>query len=368
MPRIIDRYLLRELATSVAGTAVVLLVITVGGTFADVINRVAAGKVPASVMFPVLGLRVLDVLSVLLPVALFLGVMMALSRMYRDSEMHVLGAAGMGARGLLAPAAMLALPVALLAGLVSLWWGPWAVRTADAMVSDANRSVIAAGLEPGRFVELPGAAGVIFVDSMSHKGTELGRLFIARQRTTAEGVQRVDVVTAAGAQLYHGSDASGRYLALRDGHRYEGRLAGADWKRMRFARNEIAISTPGADSARKDDLHALSSLRLLQARDIEAHAELVWRIGTPLAVLVLALLAVALSHQAPREARYGRLLLAVLVYLLYSNLLAIVLAAVRQGRWPAWLGPWWVHLGVALLAAWIIWRQYRVPRITGARA
>lgn len=360
MLQIIDRYLLRELALSVAATALVLLVITTGGTFADVLRKVALGRLPGTVMFPVLGLRVFDAFSVLLPLALFLGVMMALSRLYRDSEMQVLAAAGMGAAGLLRPAAMLAIPLALLAAVVSLWLGPAAVREADAMVKVANRSVIAVGLEPGRFVELPGHAGVIFVDSMNSKGTRLGRVFIENERESGDGPARLDIVTAASGRLYHGSEESGRYLALSDGHRFEGRLGLDDWKRMTFERNEIALTTPTADDGGSDTDHGKSSLALMRAGDLAARAELAWRISVPISVLVLTLLAVALSRQTPREARYGRLLIAILVYLLYANVLALVRAGIVQGRLPPWLGLWWVHLLVAGVAAWIVWRQYRV--------
>lgn len=366
MLQIIDRYLMRELALNVGATALVLLIITVGGTFADVLHRVALGRVPGTVLFPVLGLRVLDAMSVLLPVALFLGAMSALSRLYRDSEMHVLGAAGMGAAGLLRPAAMLALPVALLAGVISLWLGPLAVRTADAMVADANRSVIAAGLEPGQFVELPGHAGVIFVGAMSDGGTRLSQVFIESESDTGSGPTRIDIVTAARGYLHYGSEKSGRFLVLEDGHRYEGYLGQDNWKRMRFERNEVAINLPTGAVDDDSDSHAMPTLDLLGASGPEVHAELAWRLSVPVSVLVLALLAVALSRQKPREARYGRLLIAVLVYLLYANVLAIVRAGLVQGRVPPWLGLWWVHLLVVLLGAWIIWRQYRVPSLRAA--
>lgn len=358
MLRIIDRYLLRELALGVGATAVVLLLITTGGTFADVLNKVATGRLPGNVMFPVLGLRILDAMTVLLPVALFLGVLLGLSRLYRDAEMHVLGAAGMGPRGLLRPAALLAIPLALAVGLLSLWLGPAAVRTANSMVADANRSVIAAGLEPGRFVELPGHAGVIFVDSMNRDGTRLGRVFVESERLRADGTTTLDLVTAARGEL--SADSGQRYLALEDGYRFEGRLDQDDWRRMHYARNEIALSTPTDEDDRSDPAHALPSRVLWTSVEPAQRAELAWRIGAPVAVLVLALLALPLSRQSPREPRYGRLLLAVLAYLLYSNLLALLRSGIGSGVVPAWIGLWPAHLAFALAAGWMLWRQYRV--------
>jgi lipopolysaccharide export system permease protein len=103
MLSILDRYFLRELGQTVVATTIVLLAIITGTTFAKVLQQVAAGSFPASVMFQVLGLRTLDGLTNLLPLAGFLGTLMALGRMYRESEMHVLSSAGMGPAGLLRP-------------------------------------------------------------------------------------------------------------------------------------------------------------------------------------------------------------------------------------------------------------------------
>src|SRR5699024_1869513 len=125
------------------------------------------------VMFAVLGLRMVSALTALLPLALFLGVLVALGRMYHDSEMHVLAASGMGRRGIVRPTAMLALPVAVVIALVSLWLGPWATRTSNTLIVTANHSVIAAGLEAGRFTELPGRGGTMFVADMNRDGTRL---------------------------------------------------------------------------------------------------------------------------------------------------------------------------------------------------
>src|SRR6185437_14176379 len=213
MPRlsILDRYLLRELLAGTLAATAVLLVIFTGGTFADILNKVASGRLPGDIMFEVLGLHLVDTLSALLP----------MGRMYRDSEMHVLFTSGFGPRGMLRPASMLAVGAAFLIALISLWLGPWATRTADAEVERANRSVIAAGLEPGRFTELPGKGGILFVDTMNPDGTRLGKLFVESERPGKDDgktVTEVDVITATHGQLYHEGTADNRFIALFDGH------------------------------------------------------------------------------------------------------------------------------------------------------
>jgi len=72
----------------------VLLAIMAGTSFAHVLQQVANGSFPASVMFQVLGLNMLDGLTTLLPLSAFLGVLNGLGRMYRESEMPVLASSG----------------------------------------------------------------------------------------------------------------------------------------------------------------------------------------------------------------------------------------------------------------------------------
>src|SRR3546814_13048691 len=94
--------------------------------------------------------------------------------------MPVLTAIGVGPRRLLRPLMMLVLPVVVVIALCSLWLGPWARDYARDMVESGNRSLLVAGLEPGRFIELPGGGGVVYVGSMSNDGTRLSRVFVYR--------------------------------------------------------------------------------------------------------------------------------------------------------------------------------------------
>ena len=372
MLRIIDRYLLRELAFGFLATAAVLLVVTLGGTIADILNKVARGRLPANVMFELLGLRTLDAMTVLLPVAIFLGTLLAYGRIWRDSEMAVLQSAGLPLSGLLRPLALLAVPVTLVLGLVSFWLGPAAVRLSYSLVEEANRSMVVAGLEPGRFVELPGrGAGVIFVGDMSMNGTKFSRMFVESERVDGEDT-RIDVITAEHGELKHESDNQGRYLALTDGFRVEGRIGHDDFRLLRFKGNDVALAANESDTTADNVKRAAPTGDLIGSNDPVQRAELHWRLSAPLSALVLALLALPLSRSSPRESRYGSLLIAVLCYLIYSNCLALSRTWIATGKLSPGFGMWWVYVPTALIAAYLIWRGERVrkpvarPVATGA--
>jgi len=363
---ILDRYLLRELLIGTLAATAVLLVIFTGGTFADILNKVASGRLPGEIMFEVLGLHVVDTLSALLPMAMFLGMLLALGRMYRDSEMYVLSTSGFGPRGLLRPAALLAVGSAVVIGLISLWLGPLATRTADAEVERANRSVIAAGLEAGRFTELPGKGGILFVDSMSPDGTKLGKLFVASERPGTDNgkpVTQLDVITATHGELYHEGTADNRFIALFDGHRFDDHLGHDNWRLMKFARNDLSLSTPDNNGDEDDPEHSRATSLLVGDKDPAARAELQWRIGAPFAALVLGLLALPMARQNTRSSTLGRLLIAVLAYLVFANLLILARTFIAQGKAPAALGMWWVLIPVFVFSAWLFARQYAVRRV-----
>lgn len=363
MLSILDRYFLRELGQTMVATAIVLVTVLAGSSFARVLQQVANGSFPASVMFQVLGLNMLDGLSNLLPLSGYVGALWAMGRMYRESEMHVLASSGMGARGVFRPVAMLAVLIALAVGLVSLWLGPWAARSSAALIDAANRSVIAAGLDAGRFTELPGKDGVIFVDTLSRDGSQLGKTFIATERKGSDGVSRLRLITGASGQLYQESDGKGRFLGLRDGWQYELPLGADNWRRIRYERNDASLTSVQAGDADSDPVHNLDTLALARTDSSEARAELAWRISSPVMALVLMMLSLPLARQNPREARYGRLLLAVLAFFLYQNLMALCNGQISKGHWHSSAPMWAVSALAFAIGAWLFRSQYQPRRV-----
>jgi lipopolysaccharide export system permease protein len=362
MLRIIDRYLLRELAFGCFASAVVLLVVTLGGTVTDVLTKVARGRLPGNLVFEILGLRTLDALTVLVPLALFIGVLLAYGRLWRDNEMAVLQGAGMPSTDLLRPLAWIVAPVMLMVGLISFWLAPAAIRLSHSLVEEANRSLVVAGLEAGRFVQLPGRGGVIYVGAMNEGGSKFERMFVETERPDGEDM-RIDVITAERGELRHESDGEGRFLALQDGFRVEGRIGYDDFRLLRFKGNDIALAENDSDDTPEALKRAAPLPELLAGNEPLQRAEVHWRLAAPLSVAILAVLAVPLSRSRPREARYAGILVALLCYLIYLGWLGIARSLIEQGKVPAFVGLWWVHLPAAAVAIWLFVRSDRLPQV-----
>lgn len=352
---LIERHLLRQFAASIAAVTVVLLLVALGGLFADLVAEIARGKVPAGLLLSQLGLRTVQYLPLVLPLACFIGLLLAIGRLYADSEMAVLAVIGLGPRQLLRPLLLAAVPVALLVAVLSLWAAPLSARVAQEMIKAANRSLLVAGLDAGRFVELPGRAGVLYVGELSRDGTAFKQLFVQSEH---EG--RLDIVTARAGELVIEGE-SDRYLKLEDGFRAEGAPDRRDFRVLRFGVNEVRVPVR-EDGVNRKEILGRGTASLIGEAGSESAAELHWRLATPLLVLVLALMALPLGRLEPRQARYGRLLLALLVYLVVMNLLVLGRSWLGDGSIPPRFGLWWLHLPALALALLLLWKDGRMPR------
>ena len=354
MPKL-DRYLSSEIARSVFAALVVLGMVSLGGVFADLLGEMASGKVPPPLLLSQLGLRLLRYLPLILPLALLLGYLLALGRLYRDSEMYVLASVGVGPRRLLRPVLQVAIPVLVVIAVCSIWLGPWADGVARGMVAEANKNLLVAGLEPGRFTPMSNG-GVAYAGSMSADGKRLGRVFVYREKG-----ERMDVATARGGVLYR--DDGARVLAMEDGFRVEGPSAGTglDYRLMRYARNEMQLPAPD-DERPADDPAFKPTLQLLGDSSPAANAQLHWRIAPPLLALAFVLLAVPLSRSSPRQARYGSMLLAFLAYLVGVFLMMLGTQWLAEGKLPAAAGLWWLLLPMLGLGTWLYARDGSVAR------
>ena len=349
--RVLNGYLMRESALSWGAVTVVLLGIMLSTRFARFLAEAAAGELPRDLLFKVVALSSLQYLVVLIPVSLMLGLMLALGRLYKDHEITALSACGVGLREMYRPFIGIAGLLAVLTAALALQIGPWAGRSVDYLVKDARRLVQYTPFEPGQFKSVAGGREAFYTERMSPDGRELGRVFV-HVAEPGHG----DVLIAGGGVQRTNPETGERDIELRDGIRYEGDPGQADFTVTRFGSYRTRVTPPDfiyTTGKRK----VLPSLELLASSDLEDQAELQWRIAAPITVLLLALIAVPLSHTSPRQGRYGKVVLGILVYLVYINGLGVGQALIAEGWVDPWLGMWWVH-GIALaVALWLIGRR-----------
>ena len=354
--RILDRYMLREVAQTWLAVTSVLLFILLSSTFARVLGEAASNDLPKEAVFTVLGLFTVSYLTVLVPVGLFLSIMLALGRLYKDSEMAAAQACGIGPASVYSSLVLLAILLGATVAWLSMSAGPWAARKVDGIFQAAKMDADFGRIVPGKFTSPGGDDDVVFyAEDVSADGL-LSNVFI--QRKLAD---RIELVVAERGQQSRSNRAMGPAMVLYDGERYEGIPGTVDYQITRFQEHGIPIPVRASDEEELPP-KLLRTRELLWSSDLSRLAELQWRLSAPISVMLLTVLAVPLGKARPREGQYARMAVAVLVFLVYYNLLGASRVWTERGELPVWLGLWWVHALVFALAMLMLARQSGIFR------
>lgn len=366
--KIIDRYIIREVFYTLLAVMPLLLLIFVGHRLADYLGDIVSGKFTREILLPLLALKSLGILEVLLPLVFYLSVLLALGRLYKDSEMIVLAACGVGPARVLKAVFVSALLVTVLVGVLSMLISPWAAARGAVIIERAETAPAINALVAGRFKESSTGDQVFYAEAISPDQKILRNIFVQGREA-----DKITVLSAQTAQRNFNRATGDQQIVLRDGKRYEWTPGQADHTLIEYEKYTLSLPHETlANAPVKERAMATSALLILDSSS--ATAEFQWRVSRPLSVLLLALLAVALSRTTPRQGRYAKLFIAIAAFIIYDNTLGIAQTWLERGQVPPWLGMWWVHVLLLLIIVALFvaqhggrsWRRY--PWMTRAQA
>ncbi len=342
---IIDRYIGKEILTSFVSVFFILMLIVTSVETVYLLSWVVEGRISESVFLSYLINSLLELAIMLLPLSLLMGVLLAFGRLYKDSEMTAIMSAGCGPYDWYRPLLLVAIPITLVMLLLTLFAMPLVARQNDQLTLDTYYQADLSTLFAGRFNRSRTGDVIIFLEALSDDGNVMERVF---QRRIRSKESHIDVAELARNQ----KNADGRdYTIMENGTHYVGKPGSPDFKIIEYG--EYGVYVRGGSKQYNDNYRSVesySSKELWQSEQPEHRAELQWRFTTPIATLIIALLALPLSHTTPRSGRFANLAWALLLYLLYSNFLGIGKTWVVRETVPVWVGTWWVHvLAIALL-------------------
>lgn len=348
---IIHRAFYREAAQVTLAIAAVLLVLILLMSLTALLGRAARGEYSESIIPLMLGLQLLKKLDLLLGLALYLGILLTLGRWYRDNEMTVLAACGVGLPQLLRPVFLFALVFALAVGAVSLYFTPLASRQIEKVKSESPHRQEIGSVTPGTFMEAAGGQSIIYAAGVNPESGRLENIFVSNLKLGNQAV-----VVAGTAHAFTEAGTEHKYLALRNGTLYDGAPGEADYRIVDFEALNLRLR-PKKAAAASVGIEGAPTWRLWARTDGDHAAELHWRLAKPVAVFVLAAFALVLAYTDPRRGRLTNLFAAILVYFIYSNLLGLGQTLIKKGVVPPALGLWWVHVGLALIAFYLFARR-----------
>ena len=347
---IFQRSLVKEFSQIAIAVVGVLLAIMLTSLLIRLLGKASTGEVPPEAVIGLIGFLVLTQLPILLGIGVFTAVLLTLTRSYRDSEMTVWFTSGLSLTAWVKPVLQFALPVVLICAALSLGLSPWAIaQSAEYQRLLEVREELSL-VTPGVFQESRSSDRVLFVDKLSEGDEQVNNVFV---QSTQNG--RLGVVVAKKG-YFETAPNGDRFAVLLNGRRYEGTPGTLDYRTVDFQRYMIRIE-PKELKHTLPTTKGMSSMDLLMDGGRQQIAELHWRVALPIAVLIMALFAIPLAFVNPRSGRSFNLVLAILVYFLYYNLLSIFQAWTGQGKVPLLVGLWPVHGAMVAILIILFYRR-----------
>lgn len=348
---IFHRALRRELAASAGATFTVLFTILVTWILMSILGKAAGGRIASGDVVALIAFAMLNQLPTVLTLTSFICVLVVLTRSYRDSEMVVWFASGMSLVRWVRPVLTFALPLALLTGVLSLYVTPWAKMKSNEFIQRFEKREDLKKVSPGQFKESSSSNRVFFVEAVSGESTVVQNVFV----NTVEG--KLSTVVVAREGVIEGDGRGGQFLVLKNGRRYQGTPGQADFQSMEFERYSMRVSSKAVVTGTEVPVNAMSTRALLAAKTLETRGELLWRISSPITCLLLTLLAIPLGFVNPRAGSAANLIIALLIFITYTNLVGLMQVSVAKGKLDFAMAWWPLHLVVALwVLAMFAWR------------
>ena len=343
-----DSTLRRELARNFGATLVVILTIVLTMMLIRTLGQAAIGQVAPQDVVLLLGYVALGHLPTMLALSLFIAVVATLTRMYRESEMTIWFASGVGLTRFVRPVLRTSWPVLLVVALLALFVWPWQNQRSVELKERFERRSDLSRVAPGQFQTSNDGTRVFFIERDVADSRTGRNVFILTSRADVESVTSA----RSGRVEMRGDD---RFLMLTRGQRNEQNQRTGDKTLARFEGYSAQIGERVI--SHMDDLppKARRSIDLLREPLPRHQGELVWRLGLALGAANMVLLGIGLAASNPRRASNWNLLFALLSFVVYYNVINLSQAWVAGGK--AGMGTTLVaaHGGAFLIAMTLLW-------------
>jgi lipopolysaccharide export system permease protein len=333
---VFGRALMREFVSTGFFVFAILLAIIVLTQLIRLLGESVGGTLPVDAVLVLLGFSALNYLPILLSISLFLSVLLTLTRSYSDSEMVVWFSGGMSLTRWIRPVLLYALPVIAVIALLSLLLTPWAMSKVDEIRAKLESRDDVAVAAPGTFRESKQADRVFFLENVSPGNNRVGNIFV-------QSLQQGKVGTMVAKQgLQEIAPNGDKFIVLLNGTRHEGVPGQLDYKIVEFERYAMRVETV-ENKIKQPNPKAYSTSYLLQNRTSLNLSEFNWRLGLPVSALVLVILAIPFSFVNPRAGRSFNMISALILYMLYNNLISVINTWVAQDKISATAGLFGIH-------------------------
>lgn len=381
MFRIIDRYVLRQLAKPLGTSIAIGLLVLLAERMVRLLDTTLGKKNSFGVVFEMLAYLVPHYLGVALPAALFLGLLFSFNKLSRDSEIDALLASGIGLHRIAQPVAILSLILAAFSVLIVGWLQPHTRYAYRAVVFDVKNVDVFYLAEEGIFMEA--GTRTFILDKLNRSAGSFERIFLFDNR----GAGGIETVTASSGRLIENPNTPVPVLRLENGHRMQiermPSLAADQQPPQATVSNFEVADTPLGQVTEKtfrprgEDERELTLPELIAQQDHPPkgstpdmmRSELHKRIIAMFTLPMLPFLAVPFALGRRRNQRNYRFGIALILLVALHEIIEQGAIATRSNGASPWLTMWLPFLSVTAYAAWRFWSvcfTLRPDRLEGA--
>jgi len=352
---VVFRYLIREILITMLAVAFVLLLIIMGSRFIRYFAQAAAGQLPVSLVGDLMLFHLPSFVQLIMPLAFFLGFLMAYGQLYMSSEMTVLQACGYSPSKLLSISLWPGVIAAILVGMCSLWLTPAGLSASAKALDNQKSHLDFSVLTPGRFQNI--GHRTVYASHLADNNTRLQQVFISEDHNGEQILTRAE-------EGYQFTDphTHSRYLQLSNGVRYVVTPGSEVAQKLSFGSYAFLVQTPQS-SYELNAPEMLPTTTLLATHDDDALGQLEFRISLALMIPILAVLAMSLSKVNPRHGRFAKLLPAIVLFVIYLSLLIAAQNMMHNGKLSPMIGVWPIHIVFLALGVWLLRKTFGKQRV-----
>lgn len=347
---ILAKYLIRNVLMLTAAVFIVLGLVIFGNQLVSVIKESLEEGIPIADLLPLVSFKMIRDVPLILSLSLFLAIILAISKSYKDSEAVVMNSLGIGDKHLMVFIQPVVIVIFIFILFLTTVAVPWSKQQRSMIMDHSENSSEFSFIKEGEFQEFKGGDIVFYASKVKNIDGEstqdMEEIFIY---TLANNEPIITL--AAQAQKYTDIKTKSVYLRLKDGTRYHGFPSEVNKKILNFDQYDLQIINGEKRQSNNTEIKTESkpTLDIIFSSDTREIAEWQWRISQPISVLILSIFAILLGKTSPRGGKNLGVLVGVIVFIIYNNALLIAKSSLERGDTLPVIGLWWVHLLVLLI-------------------
>ena len=340
-----------ELFFNSLSTILILSGIVVAQRGVIVFRLASKGIIPNDSILTILVFSLLKYLPILLTLTLFLTILLTLSRWFKDSEMMIWFSSGLGLTSFIRPILFFSLPIILLIGFLSLYLSPWATQKSEEYKAGLKNRDELATISPGSFKESKSKDRVFYVEGFGDLGSKVKNVFVQSEQNGKLGI----IVSNEGSRVSTNTDDE--YIVLKKGKRYEVNHENNHFTEIKFSDYGFLVEKKLPPIIDVNQVEAMPTLLLLMTKGNREIAEFIWRVSLPISGIVLIILAIPLSFINPRSGRSVNIIIAIMIFAIYNNLMGVTQSYINLGKLNPYIGGSIVHLLIIMISSYLMMRR-----------